>query len=100
MGAVSVCERIRHAIAACEKLCIEEEILRFSVSIGVVEIVEEDGSVSLLKRAEAALLAGGNAGGNVTFVNAGQSCRAISASEDVVSPVERYRVILDDSDRR
>jgi len=77
-----------HAIRVAERL--REGVQQFSrsrsgrksaitFSVGVVQIVESDESISLLKRVEAALDAADRRGGNRAYYHDGQKCAPITA---------------------
>jgi GGDEF domain-containing protein len=50
-----------------------------TLSVGVVQVMEEEDSVSLLKRAEAALDAADRRGGNRAYYHDGERCAPITA---------------------
>jgi diguanylate cyclase (GGDEF)-like protein len=79
-SATLAAERWRQAIASCTALESHEGPLRLTVSIGIAEIIEDDGPVSLARRAEAALRAAA-AVGNCTFVHNGAEPEAVETVE-------------------
>jgi diguanylate cyclase (GGDEF)-like protein len=74
-------ERVRKAVAACEKLKYQGTTVWFTVSAGVAEVTVEDDEDSLFQRAEMAMNAASTEG-NGTYVHTG------SAVEPTLSTVE------------
>ena len=71
--ATRVAQRIREAVAE-QSVSVGSTQLKFTVSIGVIEIGSKDDMVSLLRRAEAALDAGHTHGGNCIYHHDGDRC--------------------------
>jgi diguanylate cyclase (GGDEF)-like protein len=78
-GAVTTGERIRNAIAEYDRFWPGATELHVTISVGVAQAESDDGTFSLIRRAEAALLAAANAGGNQTYVYEGKSRRSTAA---------------------
>jgi diguanylate cyclase (GGDEF)-like protein len=70
-------ERVRKAIAACEKLKHQGTIVRFTVSAGVAEVASQDDADTLVERAETAMRQAAARGGNRIFFHNGQTCEAV-----------------------
>jgi diguanylate cyclase len=85
--AVSVAERIR-------KLVLRQPVTdagrpaHFTVSLGVIEVAEKDDLVGLFRRAEMALDAGRQHGGNCTYRHDGDRCTLANA---LLEPAESSR---------
>jgi len=77
-SAIDVAERLRETIAQFE-LPAANVSLKITVSIGVVGATKRDDSVSLLKRAEAALDAARRRGGNRIYHHDGERCVPITS---------------------
>jgi diguanylate cyclase len=71
--AVAVAERIRKLVRQ-QPVTAEECPANFTVSLGVIEVSEKDDLVGLFHRAEAALDAGRQSGGNRTHFHDGERC--------------------------
>ena len=76
--AIRVAERLREGFAQSSQVASEDRP-RLSLSVGVVQVVEGDDSISLLKRAEAALDAADRRGGNRAYYHDGERCAPITA---------------------
>jgi diguanylate cyclase len=72
---ISVAERLRAAVARCPLRGKDFE-LQISVSTGLAEVVRNDDSASLMKRAEAAVQASVQSGKNGTYFDAGKGIEA------------------------
>jgi diguanylate cyclase len=77
-GAIQMAERLRETIAQCEIPAVGAP-LKITVSLGVVSASKCDDSVSLLKRAEAALDAARHRGGNCIYHHDGERCAPITS---------------------
>ena len=82
--AIRVAERIRET-ALHQAVPVAEGSLKFTVSIGAIELSKRDDMVSLFRRAESALDAGHLHGGNCTYHHDGDRCVPITAMMEVVS---------------
>jgi diguanylate cyclase len=78
VDAIRVAERLREGF---HQYCLsaQDGALRLAFSVGVVQVSETDESVSLLKRAEAALDVAVRRGGNRTYYHDGERCAPITA---------------------
>lgn len=76
--AVQVAERIRAGFSQCS-LAADGAATEPSMNVGVVEIMDKDDALSLLKRAEAALEAAGHAGGGQAYYHDGESSAPAAA---------------------
>ena len=77
-NAVQVAERLRRGFSEYSRLSqLEHQML--TLNVGVAEITERDDSVSLLKRAEAALDAANRQGSNLVYYHDGGGCAPITA---------------------
>lgn len=76
--AIRVAERLREGFSQYS-LPVPDELPRLTLSVGVVQITEKDDSISLLKRAEAALDAADRRGGNRAYYHDGERCAPITA---------------------
>lgn len=72
---ISVAERLRAAVARCPLRGKDFE-LQISVSTGLAEVVRNDDSASLMKRAEAAVQASVKSGKDGTYFDAGKGIEA------------------------
>ena len=77
---ISVAERLRAAVARCPLRGKDFE-LQISVSTGLAEVVRNDDSASLMKRAEAAVQASVRSGKDGTYFDAGKGIEAYSPNE-------------------
>jgi diguanylate cyclase len=82
---VSVAERLRAAVARCPLRSKDFE-LQISVSTGLAEVVRNDDSASLMKRAEAAVQASVQSGRNGTYFDAGNGIEAYVPKEATPAP--------------
>ncbi|OHB81106.1 MAG: hypothetical protein A2W31_15040 [Planctomycetes bacterium RBG_16_64_10] len=78
MEAITPAERVRHAVASCEKLKHHGAVVRFTMSSGAADAFEDDDEISLLERAEAAMRQAAGRGGNRTYVHNGSTCEPVS----------------------
>jgi diguanylate cyclase (GGDEF)-like protein len=78
--AISPAERIRKAVASCDKLKHGGSAVRFTVSVGVAEASDADSESSLFQRAEAAARQATARGANRTFVHNGSMCEPVLAA--------------------
>jgi diguanylate cyclase len=78
-GAVTTGERIRKAIGDYDRFWPGNNDLHVTISAGIAQAEADDGTFSLIRRAEAALMAAANAGGNQTYVYEGKSRRSTAA---------------------
>jgi diguanylate cyclase len=78
-NAIRLTERLRERFSEYN-FSAEDGQPRLTLSVGVVQIMEEDDSISLLKRAEAALDAADRRGGNRAFYHDGEQCVPITAT--------------------
>jgi diguanylate cyclase len=76
--AVQVAERICSGFSQCG-LPVDGAAVGLTLGVGIVEIMDEDDSLSVLIRAEAALESAGHAGGNQAYYHDGQRTAPISA---------------------
>jgi diguanylate cyclase len=76
--AIRVAERLREGFSQCS-LAAQGEPARLTLSVGVVQVGEKDDSISLLKRAEAALDAADRRGGDRAYYHDGERCAPITA---------------------
>jgi len=76
--AIRVAERLREGFSQCIPSEHGEQP-RLTLSVGVVQVMEKDDSISVLKRAEAALDAADRRGGNRAYYNDGERCAPITA---------------------
>ena len=77
---ISVAERLRAAVARCPLRGKDFE-LQITVSTGLAEVVRNDDSASLMKRAEAAVQASVRSGKNGTYFDAGKGIEAYVPKE-------------------
>ena len=82
--AVGVAERIRKLVLQ-QPPAAGARPSHFSVSLGVIEVAESDDLVSLFRRAEAALDAGRQAGGNCTHRHDGKRCSLAAPLAEAVA---------------
>jgi diguanylate cyclase len=75
-GAIRVAERFREGFALANPL---ESEARFALSVGVVQVMGKDDSISVLKRAEQALDAAVRRGGDRAYYHDGARCAPITA---------------------
>jgi diguanylate cyclase len=83
--AVAVAERIRKLVRQ-QPLTAGECASNFTVSLGVIEVTEKDDLVGLFHRAEAALDAGRQSGGNRTYFHDGEHCSLVTPPAEAVCP--------------
>jgi len=76
--AISPAERVRTAVAACDKLKYEGTTVRFTISVGIAEATAEDDANTLFARAETASRQASARGSNRTYLHNGTSCEAVS----------------------
>jgi diguanylate cyclase len=78
VNALRVAERLREGV---EQFSLSQSDGKSAItfSVGVVQVMESEESISLLKRAEAALDAADRRGGNRTYYHDGQKCAPITA---------------------
>jgi diguanylate cyclase (GGDEF)-like protein len=77
-NAVKVAERLRKRFSECSPPSqLEHQML--TLNVGVAQIMEQDDSISLLKRAEVALDAANRRGNNLACYHDGESCAPIPA---------------------
>lgn len=82
INSIRITERVRRAIAQ-RRVPVGSEWLRFTASIGVVEVIDSDDSVVLLHRAESALTTAKGRGGDCTCYHDGhQSLPSQSFQDD------------------
>jgi diguanylate cyclase len=81
--AIRVAERLRERFSQCSPPA-ERGHARLSVSVGVVQVMENDDSFSVLKRAEAALDAADRQGGNRAYYHDGVRCVPITAMLETI----------------
>ena len=72
-GAIKMADRLRSVISSCA-LPVRGEQLRFTISLGLAQAQSSDDPRSLVKRADAALLASKEAGGNCVHQHTGERC--------------------------
>jgi diguanylate cyclase len=77
-NAIQVAERLREGFSHYT-LWPQGEQLGLTMSIGVAQVIEDEDSVSLLRRAEAALDAADRRGGNRAYYHDGERCAPITA---------------------
>ena len=77
-NAIQVAERLREGFSHYSPWSQGEQP-GLTLSVGVVQVMEEEDSVSLLKRAEAALDAADRRGGNRAYYHDGERCAPITA---------------------
>jgi diguanylate cyclase len=76
--AIGVAERLQEEF--CRSTALPDgPPLRLTLSIGVVQVTAQDDSISVLKRAEAALDAADRSGGKMAYYHDGRSCAPASA---------------------
>ncbi len=85
-GAIQMAERLRETIARCE-IPTAGAPPKITVSVGVVSANKCDDSVSLLKRAEAALDAARHRGGNRIYHHDGERCAPITSLVEAMAYV-------------
>jgi diguanylate cyclase len=78
VDAIRVGERLREGFAQFS-LTAEGEQPKFTLSVGVVQVMDMDETVSLMKRAEAALDAADRRGGNRVYYHDGERCAPVTA---------------------
>lgn len=83
-------ERIRRAVEAAE-FPLEGRTIHVTVSCGAAEPLEEEGTESLVRRADNALYAAKNAGRNRCFFHTGSECIQLTPADAAASPAERER---------
>jgi diguanylate cyclase (GGDEF)-like protein len=83
-SAIRVTERLREGFALFNA-ATGENGPRLNMSIGVVQIGEDDDSISVLKRAESALDAAVRRGGDCVYCHDGQRCSPVTA---MIEPLE------------
>lgn len=71
-------ERMRNAIAD-NTLNFDQSELRVTISTGLAQILEDEETADLVKRADKALYAAKNAGRNFTFFHDGETTRGVNA---------------------
>lgn len=76
--AIRVAERLREGFCQYTSSAQGEQ-LRLTLSVGVVQVMEKDDPVSVLKRAEAALDAADRRGGDRAYYHDGERCAPITA---------------------
>jgi diguanylate cyclase len=76
-GAIKMADRLRSVMAGCT-LPVRGDELRFTLSLGLAEAQTSDDPRSLVKRADAALLASKGAGGNCIHWHNGQRCESVA----------------------
>ncbi len=76
--AIRAAERLREGFSE-HSFSAQGEQPRLTLSVGVVQVTEKDDSISLLKRAEAALDAADRGGGNRAYYHDGRRCAPITA---------------------
>jgi diguanylate cyclase len=76
--AIRVAERLREGFSQCS-LSAQGSQARLTLSVGVVQVTQRDDSISLLKRAEAALDAADRRGGDRAYYHDGDRCAPITA---------------------
>jgi diguanylate cyclase len=78
VDAIRVAERLREGFT---EYCLSSQgdQQKFTLSVGVVQVMDADESMSLLKRAEAALDAADRRGGDRAYCHDGQRCAPITA---------------------
>jgi len=77
-GAAIVANRVRLAVGNCDKLRLKDETIRVTLSAGVAKGSGDDGTASLIGRAQLALHAANERGGNHTFACDGLRCEDMS----------------------
>jgi diguanylate cyclase len=75
VGAIKMAERLRSVISSCA-LPVRGEELRFTISLGLAQAQASDDPRSLVKRADAALFASKEAGGNRVHQHTGERCES------------------------
>jgi len=80
-NAIRITERVREAIAQ-RRVPVGSEWLRFTASVGVVEVIDSDDSVVLLHRAESALTAAKSRGGNCACYHDGRQGLPCQSTQD------------------
>jgi len=84
--AIRVVERLREGLSQCVPTA-ESKQPRLTLSAGVVQVAEKDDSLSLLKRAEAALDAAGREGGNRAYYHDGERCTSVAEMLETMDSV-------------
>ena len=84
-GAAIAAERVRTAIAMCDKLRVHDEAIRFTASLGVAQASGDDGVTSIIGRAQLALYAAAERGGNRTFVCDGIHCEDATSQQGTIA---------------
>jgi diguanylate cyclase len=77
-GATKMADRLRAVISSCP-LPVRGEELRFTVSLGLAQARTSDDPRTLVKRADTALFASKEAGGNCAHLHNGESCEPATA---------------------
>jgi diguanylate cyclase len=78
VDAIRVAERLREGFTLfCTST--EGEQIKFTLSVGVAQVMDSDESMSLLKRSEEALDAADRRGGNRSYYHDGKKCAPITA---------------------
>jgi diguanylate cyclase len=78
VDAIRVAERLREGFSQFS-LTAQGEQPKYTLSVGVVQIMDTDETVSLMKRAEAALDAADRRGGNRVYYHDGKRCAPVTA---------------------
>ncbi len=76
--AIRLAERLRRGFSQCSPLAQGEQP-RLTLSVGVVQVMESDDSISVLTRAEAALDAADRRGGDRAYCHDGERCAPVTA---------------------
>jgi len=76
--AIRIAERLRESFLRFKRPADGDEA-KLTLSVGAVQVMETDDSVSVLKRAEAALDAADRRGGNRAYYHDGERCAPITA---------------------
>jgi diguanylate cyclase (GGDEF)-like protein len=77
-SAIQLAERLREGFMQYNA-AMEDDQPKLTLSVGVVQVMEKDDSISVLKRAEAALDAADRRGGNRAYYHDGERCAPITA---------------------
>ncbi|MFV2066509.1 MAG: GGDEF domain-containing protein [Pirellulales bacterium] len=77
--AVTPAERIRKAVAACDKLKYQGTTVRFTVSVGIAEATDEDDETTLFARAETAARQASSRSSNYTYFHNGTTCESVAS---------------------
>ncbi len=82
--AIQIAQRLREEFAEVHGPAHAEQS-RLTLSFAIVQVMDNDDTISLLKRAEAALDAAGRRGGDAAFYDDGDRCLPISSMPETLA---------------